>query len=204
MAIPWKDIEKTAKALGVEPCALSAVCEVEAGGEGFLPDGRPKILFEPHIFWQQLVKRNYNPAGLLSRADVKAAHGDISDILYQKWKTKPYGPPGAHQWARLERAKKINEEAALCSASWGAFQIMGFNYGLCDCDNVHYFVKSMGDGYEGQLEMLAEFLKANNLVRHLKTKNWAAFAKGYNGSGYAQNQYDLKMRQAYEKCARGK
>jgi hypothetical protein len=29
--------------------------------------------------------------------------------------------------------------------------------------------------------------------------NWAAFAKGYNGPGYAKNAYDVKLAQAYAK-----
>lgn len=192
--IPWSDIEKTAGRLGVEPCALSAVCQVEAAGDGFLPDGRPKILFEGHVFWKELKKAGLDPAQYAAAQP---------DIIYPKW-TKAHYQGGVREYGRLDRAKRVHQDAALKSASWGAFQIMGFNYGLCGCGHVREFVEAVGGGYEGQLEMLGEFLKANNLVRHLKAKNWAAFAKGYNGAGYAQNQYDLKMRQAYEKCARGK
>jgi len=201
--IAWEDIKKAAESLALEPCALSAVCQVEANGEGFMPDGRPKILFEPHVFWRELQKRNYNPKGLLSRADVRQNHGDISDILYQKWGARPYGSEKA-QWGRLERAKAINEDAALCSASWGAFQILGNNYQDCGYGTVQGFVRMMSEGYSGQLEALGRFLKANNLIRPLKNHDWAAFARGYNGAGYAKNQYDVKLRQAYEKCVRSK
>lgn len=202
-AIPWADIEQTAARLGLEPCLLSAVCHVEARGDGFLPDGRPKILFEPHIFWKELRKRNYNPQKLLTRADVRRAHGDISDILYQKWGARPYGTVNA-QWGRLNRARAINEEAALCSASWGAFQIMGFNYDDCGYDSVFDFVADMSTGYSAQLSALGAFLRANGLIAPLKARDWAAFALGYNGPGYAKNRYDTELRQAYEKCARNK
>jgi hypothetical protein len=200
--ISWSDIKQTAESLGLEPCALSAVCEVEANGDGFLPDGRPKILFEPHIFWKELVKRRYSPEGLLKRDDVRRAHGDISDILYKKWGVRPYGTAKA-QWGRLERARAINEEAALCSASWGAFQIMGFNYDDCGYASVAEFVADMSAGYAGQLAALGKFLKANDLIRALKAHDWKSFAFGYNGAGYAKNSYDVKLRQAYEKCAVG-
>ena len=188
--IPWDDIKVAAEQLGVEPCALQAVCEVEAAGNGFLPDGRPKILFEGHIFWRELKKAGLDPN------QYAAAN---PDILYPKW-TKAYYKGGVREYDRLERAEKINREAALKSASWGAFQIMGFNCGLCGCGSVGEFVEAMSDGYAGQLEMLAEFLTANRLVRHLQNHDWAAFARGYNGPGYAQNRYDVKLRQAYEKC----
>ena len=199
----WSDIRETAERLGLEPRALSAVVEVEANGDGFLPDGRPKILFEPHVFWKELIKRRYNPEGLLKRADVRLARGDISDILYKKWRARPYGTVNA-QWGRLERARAINEDAALCSASWGAFQIMGFNYEVCGYASVAEFVADMSAGYAGQLAALGKFLKANGLVRPLKEHDWKSFAWGYNGAGYAQNKYDVKLRQAYEKCAVGK
>ena len=148
MGIPWEDIAKTAEKLGLEPCALQAVCQVEANGDGFLADGRPKILFEGHVFWKELRKRRYNPAGLLSRADVRAAHGDISDILYPKWNKKHY-KGGAAEYKRLDRARAINSPAALCSASWGAFQIMGFNYDLCGYESVEAMVEDMSAGYAG-------------------------------------------------------
>lgn len=201
--IPWKDIEQTAVQLGLEPCVLQAVCDVEANGDGFLADGRPKILFEGHVFWKELTKRRYNPEGLLRREDVRQAHGDISDILYKNW-TKKHYLFNAKEYSRLERAKAINEDAALCSASWGAFQIMGTNYYLCGFDTIQEFVTTMSGGYAGQLEALACFLKVNNLVRPLKAHYWAVFARGYNGPGYAKNCYDLKLRQAYENCVRGK
>ena len=203
MAIPWNDIEKAAGSLGVEPCALQAVCEIEGGGNGFLADGRPKILFEGHVFWQELSRRGYNPAGLLARADVGAKHGDISDILYQSW-TKRFYQGGAAEYSRLDRARAVNEEAALCSASWGAFQIMGFNYGLCGYKNVREFVENQKSGGPGQLAAFCGFLTNSNLIRYLKSHDWAGFARGYNGPGYARNNYDLKLKKAYDQCVQGK
>jgi len=40
----------SAKSLNVEVASIKAVAEVESSGDGFLADGKPKILFEPHIF----------------------------------------------------------------------------------------------------------------------------------------------------------
>lgn len=48
---------KCAELLNVEPAVIKAVAEVESNGEGFF-NGKPKILFEPHIFWKQLRKKN--------------------------------------------------------------------------------------------------------------------------------------------------
>ena len=103
-----EDFIRTARILGCEPAALQAVQKVETGGRGgFLVCGKPTILFEGHIFWPQLKKRGIDPNKYLPANE---------DILYPKW-TKAWYKGGAGEWERLERAKAIHEEAALCSAS---------------------------------------------------------------------------------------
>lgn len=188
--ITWDDIVEAAQKLDVEPCALKAVCVVETSGSGFLPSGRPKILFEGHVFWKELKKRGVTPESHAS------SH---SDILYSKW-TKSHYKGGEGEFERLDRACKIHEEAALASASWGAFQIMGFNHAACGYSSVGAFVDAQKAGSGAQLDAFCAFIKSDNLVRHLKNKAWASFARGYNGVSYAENQYDKKLIAAYEKC----
>ncbi|WP_262919099.1 N-acetylmuramidase family protein [Niabella hibiscisoli] len=45
-----KDFQDAARQLNCEVAAIKAVAEVESKGDGFLPTGEPKILFERHIF----------------------------------------------------------------------------------------------------------------------------------------------------------
>ena len=47
------DFARAAKNLNVEIAAIRAVAEVEAAGAGFLPDGRPAILYEAHVFHKE-------------------------------------------------------------------------------------------------------------------------------------------------------
>lgn len=188
--ISWEQIERAAEKLGVEPCALKAVCEVESSGNGFLPSGRPKILFEGHKFWEQLKKHGLDPAALAAKHP---------NIIYPKWDKKQY-KGGEKEHDRLNEAKSIHKEAALCSASWGTFQVMGFNYSLCGYKNVFAFVEAQEKDAESHLDACCRYITAMKLTQHLKNKNWAAFAKGYNGSGYAQNKYDQRLKTAYEKC----
>jgi hypothetical protein len=35
------------------------------------------------------------------------------------------------------------------------------------------------------------------LVDELRRNDWAGFARGYNGPGYADNRYDTKLASAY-------
>ena len=188
--LTWEDIARAAADLGIEPCAMRAVCAVESAGDGFLLSGRVKILFEGHIFWRELKKR-----GLVPEPHAQTHR----TVLYPKW-TKVHYLGGEKEHDRLREAMSIHEEAALASASWGAFQIMGFNHAACGHATVNAFVKAQESGAAAQLEAFCGFIKNNNLVRHLKNKNWTAFANGYNGPGYEQNRYDQKLAEAYEQC----
>ncbi|ECR8549461.1 N-acetylmuramidase family protein [Salmonella enterica] len=188
--ISWEEIVTAARRLQIEPCALQAVCTVESSGQGFLPSGRPKILFEGHIFWRELAKRRYQP-------EILAA--SFPSIIYRQWTAQHY-LGGEKEHARLETAMSLHREAALCSTSWGAFQIMGFNFALCGFHSVEDFVAAQSRGNHEQLEAFCQFMATNNLNFYLQNKDWVSFAKRYNGPGYVQNRYDLKITDAYQRC----
>ena len=56
---------------------------------------------------------------------------------------------------------------------------------------------------DAQLVSISAFLKANGLTKHLKSRNWAAFAKIYNGSDFAKNKYDVKLEGAFQHYSSG-
>ena len=184
-------IKDLATRLGLEPALLKAVQLVEAAGrDGFLADGRPQILFEGHIMYKEVHKK-------FPDRDLAYLCKRYSTIFFPKWdKSKYLG--GVHEYKRLELAKEIDEECALKSASWGMFQIMGFNHKICGCQDVYDFVHKMSESHEKQLELMYYFMHNSGCLKNLKEKDWAGFAKKYNGPGYAQNAYDQKLRNAYE------
>lgn len=189
-ALTDDDFRLAAQLLDVEPAALKAVKKVESGRYGgFLPSGRPVILFEGHIFWSQLKKRGINP-----EEHVAGNEG----ILYPKWDKSHY-KSGEAEYTRLEQARQINQEAADASASWGMFQIMGFNYAACGEKSVSGFVKMMCRSELHQLLLSARFIRSGGMLPALQKKDWAGFAKRYNGPAYAQNKYDEKLAAAYRK-----
>ena len=175
----------SAESLDVEVAAIKAVAEVESAGEGFLADGRPKILFEPHVFWKELKKRGIAPV--------------VSDICYPIWGTKPYGKVSA-QHARLEKAAEINRDAALSSASWGKFQIMGYNYKLAGYSTLQDFINDMYKSEDDHLRSFTAYIKNTFLNDELREKDWKGFARGYNGALYYKNNYDKKLAAAYLKA----
>ncbi len=172
------DFERAAKSIGCTVAAVRAVAEVESRG-GFLPDGRPKILFERHIF-SRLTGRKFDAA---NPAIANPAAGGYSG--------------GPAEYDRLARAIALDRAAALQSASWGAFQIMGFNHKAVGFADAEKFVKAMVSGQAAQLDAFTAFIKANGLADELIRRDWAGFARGYNGPDYARNKYDIKLAAAF-------
>lgn len=179
--------ERVAKDLGVEVAILKAVHSVETSGASYLASGYPALLFEAHIFYRELKKKGKNPDVLM-----KSHPG----ILSKSWNKKLY-KGGQGEVPRINEAWGISPEVALMSASYGAFQICGFNYSLSGCKNVFEFYKEMWISEEGQLELLSGFLKGSGIVPYMKSKNFSEIARRYNGESYKQYKYDTKLKTAY-------
>jgi len=176
---------------------VKAVNEVESRGEGFLRDGRPKILFEGHIFWRQLKKAGLDPKDYLNDY--------TKNVLYERWVKKHYDG-NEKEYFRLEKAAGVSDlaevhNAAFMSASWGSFQIMGFHYKSLGYTSVDHFVSSMYQKEAKHLDAFGRFLEVNNLIKPLKEKDWHRFARGYNGPGYLKNKYHEKLESAYQRYA---
>jgi len=187
------DYSMFAQLLGCDPACLKAVQRVETGGKGgFEAPGKPQILFEGHVFYRELKALG---------KDVEALCKTHPNIVYKNW-TKGKYLGGIKEWSRLEEAMKIDRSCAIKSASWGMFQIMGNNYKNCGCGSVEEFYNLMCKNQFSQFMLGMEFMKRSNLVTHLISKNWSAFARGYNGPGYAVNKYDSKLKDAYLKYSR--
>jgi hypothetical protein len=188
-ALTDADFARAAKELNVEVAAIRAVAEVEAAGAGFLPDGRPAVLYEAHIFHKH---SNGAHANAKDRRGVK--------LSSPKWNRSLYGATGAAQHNRYEDARKLDPDAANQACSWGTFQILGQNYKECGFDRSQAFIDAMWNGgASAHIDAFVKFIKTKKLDGALRAKNWAAFARRYNGPGYAQNAYDKKMASAYAK-----
>jgi len=173
--------------LEIEEAVLRAVVDVESQGDGFLSNGEPKILFEPHIFWKRLLAHGINP-----KDHVKGNE----DILYPSWTQGKYGKV-SEQWSRMTRARKIHDKAALESASYGAYQVLGTNYKSLGYNSIDEFVQDALTE-QGQTEMFIRFLKVNKLIPSLQKRNFTQFALKYNGSAALKNDYPKKLQHAYD------
>jgi len=183
------DFTAAAKSINCEVACVKAVNDVESGRfGGYFASGRPVILFEAHIF-SKYSKHKYDHV--------------LSDISSRHWNKQLY-KRGELEYDRLEKAMAFDRTAALQAASWGRFQVMGFNYASCGYSSVEAFVAAMYLSEARQLEAFLSFVRAKHLDGALRLKQWATFASGYNGEQYAANHYDTKLQEAYERYAKEK
>jgi hypothetical protein len=101
-------------------------------------------------------------------------------------------------YSRVFAAMEIDETAALMSASWGLGQIMGYNYKQAGYKSVQGMVAAFCYSEAAHLEGMINFIINNGLDDELRRHDWAGFAKGYNGTGYRKNQYDIRLAKRYE------
>lgn len=178
------DITRAALKIGCEEAAIHAVISTESGGDGFLADGsgRSPILYEAH-------RMSKETGGRFDKS-----HPTLSTPVWDRSLYKG----GAREYDRLAEAIKLDREAALKATSWGMFQILGSNHKAAGYPDVESFVAAMADSEGAQLDAFVSFVQSKNLGRYLIAKDWASFARGYNGTGYALNKYDVKLATAYK------
>lgn len=180
------DIAHAASALGCDVAAVKAVLTVETGGlGGFLPDKRPRILFEAAVFHR------------LTGGEFDDRYPNLSAAT---WNRKLYRG-GAAEYGRLIVAASLDQQAALKSASWGLFQILGLNYRTAGYASVDGFVAAMIESEANHLAAFVAFAKANGLDKHLCCCDWPAFARAYNGPLFASNKYDSRLQTAFAAAA---
>ena len=186
LPLTQRGIDAATTALGVESAALWAVLAVETSGCGFLPDRRPKILFERHVF-SRLTAHRYD-----------ADDPDVSQPT-----AGGYGPGGAYQYGRLMAAIQLDRAAALQSASWGLGQIMGENHDASGFAGVEEMVASMVASEDQQLAAMTGFLRATQAGELLQLHDWSGFARLYNGPNYAAHNYDGLLQQFHARYSAG-
>lgn len=181
-----EDFKYVAEELNVEIAAMKAVVAVEAGSEmkGFWAPGVPVVNFDPAMY------KLYGPQAP-SRAGNKNAK-------------VPSGLTGyaLKEWTQLTNARRVNAQGADMGTFWGMFQIGGFSYKVLGFASINDFVEKMSESDLAQLEIFATFLKNTGMQKYLQAKDWAKFARAYNGPNYAKRGYHTKMAAAYKKFSK--
>lgn len=182
------DVASMANMYQVELPALRAVMAVESRNSGFDNKRRPVILFEPHVFYRNLVGEQRTRACQLG-------------LAYQKWGSEPYPRSSDGNYRRLANAILINEEAAYRSISMGMGQVLGENFRACGCTSAKQMFELCMEGEALQLKMMLEFIKSNHLIHYLNDHDWEKFASHYNGTGQVP-KYAAWLEREYAKWER--
>ncbi|MDF1601707.1 N-acetylmuramidase domain-containing protein [Mesorhizobium sp. YIM 152430] len=181
-----------ARAFDLDPATLAAVASVESNLVAHaMVDGRrePLIRFEGHYFDRRLsgqAQARARAAGLAS-----PTAGAIRNPASQ-----------AARWAMLERARSIDPGAADEATSWGMGQVMGAHWAWLGFASVGALVAEARSGAEGQVRLMARYIEKAGLAGALARRDWPAFARGYNGPGFARNAYDVKLASGHGRYAR--
>lgn len=173
------DMQVFADRLGCSVKQLKAVSLVESGGSGFDKQGRPKILFERHLF-HRFTNGKHSPASY------SMAQG---------------GGYKEDSWEKLGLAAGKSPYKAFESVSWGKFQVLGMWWDELGYPSPVEMAYSAVTSEDAHYEMLIRYIEMNKMqpaVRALSTnpETNRAFAKGYNGPAYTKFDYHNKLARA--------
>jgi hypothetical protein len=167
-----------ANLLEVEPEILQTVARVESLGDP------TAYLFEPHVF-SRITNHRYD----ITRPQ----------ISYPIWDRKKYPKTQKLRDEQFRLAVATEPFKAFEAASWGIFQIMGYHYKLLGFGSALSMSTTLKQNVEANVLCFGAIVKDMNLQQALRDKNWAAFAKKYNGPSYKLNHYDTKMAAEYDR-----
>lgn len=175
-AVTAGEITAFAARLGCSVKQINAVAKVESSGGGYDRNGRPKILFERHLFHRQ---------------------------TGGKWSKTSFSDPaagsyGLDSWDKLGQACAKDPDAAFASCSWGKFQVLGQwwdKFGFASPYDLAFSTVASEAAHYELLARYIEVFKLTGALRALSTDPDAcrAFAAGYNGPGYAKYSYHTKL-----------
>jgi hypothetical protein len=196
-------IKEVALANGFAPAALRAIMAVETGGAGYdARTGKLLIQFEPAYFKNLLPNTLKKTVSVALAAKVAGKATTDQAALAANWTTvlanrvESQGP----ERTAFNAAWAIDPVTAMRSTSWGLPQIMGEHFKRIGYPTVNAMVDAFRDGGEAeQLRGLCAFLATDKrLATAVKALDWATVAYLYNGKNYKVNNYDVRLKKAYD------
>lgn len=184
------DFKQAAEELGVDVPTIKAVINIEAGAghQGFHAPGQPIVNFDLTMFRRAAARQGIN----LNK------YKKSNRVVFNRPDSRKYGSYQAAQHERLKSAMSIDSIAAIDGTFWGMFQIGGFNWKKCGAASRGEFIERMCKSEHEQLELFVNFIKINDMDKYLRKKDWAGFARRYNGPSYARRGYHTRLAKAYK------
>ena len=169
------DLTAGAKRLGVPEIVIRAIAEVETQGEGYLPDGRPKILFERHRMYFYLSQKR-------GKAFADKMMSQYPNVI----NTQTGGYHGnAAEYTRLALAKQIENKEQLFYLILDSESTIGFigiehnykNEAITKIHKIYLLPETQGKGYGKivfeSIEKFALENKSNELLLNVNRFNTA-------------------------------
>jgi hypothetical protein len=181
------DVPRLAFRLGCGEDFLAAFLDVESASRGFDREGRPTMLFEPHIFYR-----------LLGAGD-KRTQAEQHGLAYKSWRS---GYP-LDSYPRLAKAMLIDENAALQACSIGLSQVLVRNFSNVGYRSPQEMWRAFMDDEQEHVEAMVRFMfnagiaddlkRLSDLGRPVTPDECRPIVAVYNGSGYERNNYHTKL-----------
>ena len=181
------DIPQLAHRLGVPESAMRALVKVESSGNPFDSQGRPTMLFEPHVFYRNLTDAS------------KRAAAQSTGLAYPKWVPGKYPKDS---YPRLIAAMRIDPRAALKACSIGASQVLVENHLQLGFPTPEAMWEAWMDDAEEHVEGMLKFVLANGIDDDMRAGRWEVVARVYNGPKYAVHGYHTKLAAAARDAAK--
>jgi hypothetical protein len=170
---------------------VKSILYVETKNKALDEEGFPTVRFECHIY--------NNPNSRYCR-EFRSSSDEKLDCNINSGESFSRESAHTNKEAFL-KAADINEELAICSSSFGTSQVMGFNYRSLGLSSIDDFYEIMKEGKEAQISLMIKYISSRSGLKEELEKeepNWATVARLYNGEGYKENNYDVKLAQASE------
>ena len=181
-----EDVPGANQGLVIDPKVLEAVTRVESSSSGFGATNKLKIRIEAHL----LLSDNYGDKAAFEEHFQAGANytGYIRRETGEWFEYHKQGQVG--EWKAFEKAKLINPRLALLNTSFGAAQIMGFNYKRVGYNSVEEMYDAFNRAESNHIIGLFNyFLSDSELLQAAKVKDWDKIGELYNGSASAGKKY---------------
>ena len=184
-------ISQIARKQGIPVSTALAVLAIESDSEAYGWKNKPVIRFENHVFWRHWGRRF-----------ASTFHDHFKFEQGRSWEGHMWRPsPGdpwqkqhtrdknqEREWRVLTFARTLDDTAALCSTSWGAPQVMGFNHRKIGYGTPQEMVEAFQKDARWQVLGLFDFFQDDaRMLPALRKGDFVTFARIYNGKGQAEN-----------------
>ena len=190
---------------GFEPAAIQAVIDIECGGKGCAPDGRPIIRLEAHLLFRAVNPQVFADVIRIvdTDGDGKLEWDDSHEMRSGQGFWIPYHGDQGREWRALELAVDacvragFQRDLPFRCASWGLGQILGREAEALGYESAEKMGLAFHSDEGEQLKAMVRFIGTSWRMKDaIKNHDFLAFAERYNG--YAQrHRYAALLEQRY-------